>query len=542
MSDLKRKVSLFMLKYLLPLPVVRRSYKLRLYTELTQIKYKQDKPMPPEVSDVQFIGSQYEGLSVTVTSVDGGDAIYAMSDYDTMPILKHYQARDRDLADEDFKADENKEVHFLEIYDASHPGYCRLKSTITGKFVGMRFNEDCSGDVNIYHDGVKIAKMNVPYTEVIPGFFEKPDTIEIKKYVHGPAISCTKIQVHPGNITRTGQEVDVVLSIKCQSWPLVAAEWIKRLESKTSDWPNRETIEKVKSTGCFVVAVPHTLSPNPNEEWRYSFAPVEKILARSFTFAQRGSYIIAKMLFKTALQNIDKVSSYCLKTQMFWLCEEESSSAWSYDQVGYYALEVLSKLAENLKIGVLRNYIIPENNIISHIPASTLQEASKTLLELVCNPFPVLEKIRRTTKYFGIILHPPEESFLPLSELLEQQIADDSGIKRRFHASKLAIMEHYCSMLKKPIVNIVQEEFSKLKFALLMDIAEDTGNDSDSAETVDDMIARIANELSNYSEENVKRWYAYVEEYWKSVDNIKSENVEQMLTNTYDGILKVEAF
>ncbi|XP_045158347.2 uncharacterized protein LOC123524315 [Mercenaria mercenaria] len=540
--DLKMEVSLFMLKHLLPLPIVRRSYKLRLYLEQTKMKIIERKRLPPELSDVLFIGSQNEGLSVTVTEIDGGDAFCATSDYDTMPVLKQYRAKN--ISESDSTSNESEEVNILEMCEASHPGYCRLRSKATGKFVGMRFNPDCSGKVDIFHDGVQVGETNVPYADVIVGFSDKPDTVEIKTYIHGPAIACTKIQTHPGNITQTGIETDVVLSIKCQSWPIVALEWFKRQETKSSesDWPSHETKENMKSTECYVVAVPHQLSPNPTEEWRYSFAPVEKVLARSLTYAQKGSYIIAKMLFKTALQNIDKVSSYCLKTQMFWLCEEESSSAWSYDQVGYYALEVLSKLAKNLKNGVVRHYIIPENNIVSHIPASTLQEVSETLSELVCNPFPVMEKIRRTTKYFGIILHPHEESFLPVLKLLEQQTADDNEIKDRFHASKLAIMGHYCSMLKKPIVNKVQEEFSKLKFALLMDIAEEIGNDSDSAETADDMIAKIANELSKYTEENVKRWHVFVQEYWKSVDNIKSENVEQMLTTTSDGIQKVEAF
>lgn len=544
MTDLEAQISRFMLKYLLPLPVVRRSYKLRLFTEFTQVQSKKGKLLPPEVNDVQFIGSQYEGLSVTVTSVDGGDAIYAMSDYDTMPVLKNYLVEENDQSRDELVADDKLDSEILQIHEASHPGYCRLRSKKSGKFVGMRFNEDCSGNVDVYNDGKRVGEINVPYTDIIPGFFEKPDTVEIKMYVHGPAIACTKIQIHPGNITRTGQEVDVVLSIKCKTWPLVASEWFQRQDARSTDWPRPETVEKIKSTACYVVAVPHPESLSPREEWRYSFAPVEKILARSLTFAQKGSYIIAKMIFKTALENVDKISSYCLKTQMFWLCEEESSTSWSYDDVGYYAIKVLLKLAESLKSGVLRHYIIPENNIISHIPSTVLQEVSKTLNDVVGNPFPVMTKIRRTTKFFGIILHPPEESFQPIISLLEMSQVTEEEIKRQFSASRYAIMEHYCSMLKKPIINVVQEEFAKLKFALLMNIAEDIGrpNATNNLDTTCDAIDKIALELSKYTKENVQKWNKYVEEYTKSKEKIKSENVEEIITYSYDGILQVDAF
>ena len=75
-----------------------------------------------------------------------------------------------------------------------------------------------------------------------------------------------------------------------------------------------------------------------------------------------------------------------------------------------------------------------------------------------------------------------------------------------------------------------------------MNIAEDIGNDTDIMETENSMVERIAKELSKYTEENVVKWYSYVNEYRQSIENIRMENVEQMLTNTHEGILKVEAF
>ena len=344
-----------------------------------------------------------------------------------MPVLRRYQAidpgwnREYPSSKETLTVDKsslelNESLDFLEIHEASHAGYCKLKSVSSRKFVGMRFDEDCSGKINIFHDGTLSGTMSIPYKQlIIPGLYKDHNTelVEMTAYVHGPAIACTKIQVHPGSITQTGAEVDVVLSIKCKSWPTVATGFLHRIEE--SKWPCKDIQDTLKLAACYVVAVAPTLSADPEQEWRYSFESVEKVLAHSFTYAQRGSYILAKMLFKTAFVGIDKVSSYCLKTQMFWLCEKEGSRVWTYDKIGQYALQLLSEVADNLTKGVVRNYIIPENIMVDHVPQAILNEASRKLREVVQTPVPVMKIIRQSTKYFGSIIHPDEKAFEPLA-------------------------------------------------------------------------------------------------------------------------------
>ena len=424
-SYIKTEIYHHMLKRLLPLPIVRRSFKLRLYCE--QVSSQRLRVLPDEVTDIVYIGSQHEGLSVTTTSIDGGDAFVSKSDYDAMPVLRRYQAIDpgcnrrypesiETLTADKSSLESTNPLELLEIHEASHAGYCKLKSLRTGNFVGLRFDEDGSGKINIFHDGNLTGSLTIPYKQlIIPGLYEdnNAELVEVIAYVHGPAISCTKIQVHPGSITQTGAEVDVVLSIKCQTWPVVADGFLSRIEG--CGWPSKEVRDNLKLENCYVVAVAPALSPNPQQEWRYSFASVEKVLARSFTYAQRGSYILTKMLFKTALVGIDKVSSYCLKTQMFWFCESEGSRVLRYNTIGLYALQLLSELADNLATGVVKNYIIPENNMVDHVPQAILIEASRKLKEVVRNPVPVMKTIRQSTKYFGSITHPNEKAFEPLA-------------------------------------------------------------------------------------------------------------------------------
>ena len=533
-TNLYSQIFNFMLKYLLPLPIVRRTFKVRQYIE--QAVFEKHYKLPDNVCEVVRIGSQYEGLSVAMTSSAGGDAIYSLSDYGVMPVLKGYLVRDPSHP----KIDKEKEkenycgnIEILEINEASHAGYCKLRSLQTGKFVGMQFNADCTGKIDIYHDGEMSAATQIPYSDlIIPGFYHAADNVEVKTFVHGPAISCTNIQVHPGGLFRTGQEVDVVLALKCQRWPVVATEWFQRLSS--SDWPSLQTRDKVKLTSCYVVAVAHKLSPNPHQEWRYSFAAIEKQLAHSFTFAQRGSYIVAKMLFKAVFIGMDTISSYCLKTQMFWTCEKESRSSWTYDNMGVYALKVLSELAENLHSGVLRHYIIPENNIIDHLPGAVLHVASKKLTQLVQNPLPAMQQIRHTTTYFAVITHPPDLTFMPVTSMFQMSAESNSDISSRFLESELAIMKHYCSMLKKPITNKIQEHFSRLKFALLVDIAEAISRKDDSPYKISDIMNMIERELLNVNAENVPKWKDFVQEYHKELDSASSKSVEE--------IMKADAF
>lgn len=195
---------------------------------------------------------------------------------------------------------------------------------------------------------------------------------------------------------------------------------------------------------------------------------------------------------------------------------------------------MLSELAENLHSCVLRHYIIPENNIIDHLPTAVLHDASQKLTALVQNPVPAMQQIRQITTYFAIITHPPDRTLMPVTSLLENSAEGYSDIPSRFLESELAIMKHYCSMLKKPITNKIQEEFSRLKFALLVDIAEAISRKDDSPYQTSDIMDMIDKELLNVNAENVPKWKEFVQEYRKELDSTSSKSI--------DAIMKADAF
>ena len=123
--------------------------------------------------------------------------------------------------------------------------------------------------------------------------------------------------------------VDHVGCIKLQCWPMVAEDWVKR-ERK---WPESEIIMELSSF-CYIIAKP---SPEEKEntettEWCYSFAHHEKQLVNLRSEEQNLIYLIIKAIFyKNAKPlNPENITSFLLKTVMFWVCEEHppNDSLW----------------------------------------------------------------------------------------------------------------------------------------------------------------------------------------------------------------------
>ena len=126
---------------------------------------------------------------------------------------------------------------------------------------------------------------------------------------------------------------DYVPCLHCPKWPTMANKWSER--KRTVEWPGERLISDIMSDGCHVVPVSHHDNDNESHhtEWRLSFSSAEKRLVNSLSMEQRQSYIIAKLIMKQVIKEIqerssqpplDKTpSSYHLKTILLWKCEEK---------------------------------------------------------------------------------------------------------------------------------------------------------------------------------------------------------------------------
>ena len=162
--------------------------------------------------------------------------------------------------------------------------------------------------------------------------------------------------------------VDVVFCSRCySSWPVCAKEWETR--QRYQQWPRKELIHDIVNSGFEVVPMPSkiTLAPDADFEWRLSFRSAETKLVRSFNMCQRDCFIALKILAKEYVgprfPDEDFLSSYIIKTLMFWSIEELDDSLWKQEDMLHCLHLCLNVLREWIENGFCPNYFIPTYNL-----------------------------------------------------------------------------------------------------------------------------------------------------------------------------------
>lgn len=188
-------------------------------------------------------------------------------------------------------------------------------------------------------------------------------------------------------------EHDNVLGLPHPGWPDSASEWITR-NSRTSGWPSRDMITEIFAKGCHFVAVGHPDSKVKDYEFRLSFSMAELVLARSFSRAQRAIVLIFKAFLKTMLPRASALSSYQIKTVMFWMSEEVHPQEWKMEKLGGLLLDVLDRWIGFLKDKNLPNYFVRKNNMISHKEDTEVSAAIDQLTKIRRDPVSALDSLK----------------------------------------------------------------------------------------------------------------------------------------------------
>jgi len=132
--------------------------------------------------------------------------------------------------------------------------------------------------------------------------------------------------------------VDVVLCVRCLSWPSQAVDWPTR--HRNYDWPDSATVDRVVNNGCDVVPVAHRQCRQHEWmgrfQWRLSFSRAEIVVINSWMPVQQIVYHMLRVFVKNELTKNDdnnseafELSNYHIKTLMMWACELNSSSFWT---------------------------------------------------------------------------------------------------------------------------------------------------------------------------------------------------------------------
>ena len=161
--------------------------------------------------------------------------------------------------------------------------------------------------------------------------------------------------------------IDLVMSMSSESWPACAREWETR--TRKYQWPTKELIQDIVNSGFEVVPIPSkvTLTSDADLEWRLSFRTAELKLVQSFNDCQRycfiGLKLIVKQVVKPKYPDEDFLSSYIMKTVVFWLVEETHVSFWRKENFTHCFRLCLDKLKICLEKGFCPSYFIPEYNL-----------------------------------------------------------------------------------------------------------------------------------------------------------------------------------
>ena len=187
--------------------------------------------------------------------------------------------------------------------------------------------------------------------------------------------------------TDIGCDNDNVYAFQCPTWPVVANEWL--LRKRRFSWPNIRCISYIKSTGCQYVPVGEYNSPFKSLEWRLSFVLAERCLVLTFSHVQFKVYGVMKYIkklisnkYRNDTTGDDIVTSYHIKTIMFWIVENTPRYIWTNDNlifcIGMCVLWLRSFLNNNL----IPHYFIPTCNLLKKSSHRENQQAASLLNSL----------------------------------------------------------------------------------------------------------------------------------------------------------------
>src|SRR6218665_700792 len=189
--------------------------------------------------------------------------------------------------------------------------------------------------------------------------------------------------------TNNSNECDFVRSVWCPHWPQEAHGLLNR--PRNNGWPTTDIICEVLQNGCHVVWIQHRSCRDDKLQWRLSFSLAEVILIQSWTQTQQIVYHLLRFFAKRELIQKDcpkedeVLCPYHLKTLMLWTCEAMPPEWWDSSSVIVICCDLLIKLSTWLLRRKIRNYFIPEANLLYEPSNFAVLHKIERRLEEFCN-------------------------------------------------------------------------------------------------------------------------------------------------------------
>ncbi|XP_060565989.1 uncharacterized protein LOC132725013 [Ruditapes philippinarum] len=264
-----------------------------------------------------------------------------------------------------------------------------IQPTDFGTFVKLQYNDKCQyrlPSAMISDDGYISSK------KVLEEILHHMD--KNKVHIVGPSLQTQNHGVS-GHLAITSS--DRVFAFKNKKWPKLADEWLHR--ERSNNWPSVSIIEEISSLCSHVVPKGNPLTLEQDLTWRISFNMAERYMADMMTLEQKKCIVALKSLIKRS--NIEVISSYHIKSTMWWMVEQGDSSVWKRN-VGYCFLEFIDELIRAIDKGVIRNYFMPNCNMIQAASSDELQKALDCLQSIRKRPLFFLTTCPQLTELHDI--------------------------------------------------------------------------------------------------------------------------------------------
>ncbi|CAC5355436.1 unnamed protein product [Mytilus coruscus] len=178
------------------------------------------------------------------------------------------------------------------------------------------------------------------------------------------------------------EDTDFVFCLRGEKWPVEALEWTTR--KRSSNWPTKELFENILKSGYFLAGVGSKESKESELQWRVSFNRAEQLIIESCNETQIHCIMLLKLLKISRLSKVagKNITSYTMKTVMFWCLEEKSDYFWQSSNLVSCICFCMSKLKSFVEKGFLPNYFIRERNqFISREFSREIQTKTRQCLE-----------------------------------------------------------------------------------------------------------------------------------------------------------------
>ncbi|XP_045168481.2 uncharacterized protein LOC123531502 isoform X2 [Mercenaria mercenaria] len=255
----------------------------------------------------------------------------------------------------------NKKCHFLiRDTDDSRHGFSKLrlnhlleKKDLTSRQIleeCLVCGEDNSGYISSNRFCAFFLKLMSGTNEFSP-FAHSTTSI----FRHGP---CSTIEFDHAD------QSDIAVGIECANWPREAEEWCTR--PRFHEWPSKNTVSALRQLPCYLLPVGDECSSDCALEWRFAFVPTERELIWEFNDTQIQCYVILKLLGKQFLEPIapDQLSSFFLKTIMFWEIENKGLDIWTTVNLIHCIVSCLQSLRKCVMTRILPHYIFRKRNLL----------------------------------------------------------------------------------------------------------------------------------------------------------------------------------